>query len=88
MIVPASAQTKKPLLIAIDGLTHDHVHGLLGRQKKDDIQIVGIAESNRELVERYTKRYNLSPTLFYTSLAELLKHQKPDEVITLPDNLM
>lgn len=80
MVAAATAQMKKPLLIAIDGLTHDHVHGLLGRPKSDDIQIIGIAESNRELIDRYTKRYNLSPSLFYPSLAELLKHQKPDAV--------
>lgn len=75
-----TAQSKKPLLIAIDGLTHDHVHGLLNRAKDDDIKIIGIAEPNRELAERYQKRYNLSPSLFYSSLADLLQHEKPDAV--------
>jgi predicted dehydrogenase len=78
--IMTTAQSNKPLLIAVDGLAHDHVHGLLGRAKDNDIQIIGIAEPNRELAERYLKRYNLPPSLLYPSLAELLKQQKPDAV--------
>lgn len=74
----AIAQT--PFRIAIDGLTHTHVHWLLGRAKDGDIQIVGIAEKNKELAQRYLKQYNLPSTLLYSSLPELLKAVKPDAV--------
>ena len=82
MTIPllAFAQTKKPFAIAIDGLTHTHVHGLLSRAKDGDITIVGIAEKNRELAERYLKQYNLPLSLLYTSLPELLQHVKPEAV--------
>ena len=74
------AQPVKPLRIGIAGLTHDHVHGLLNRAKTGDIEIVGIAEPNRELAERYLKRYNLPSSLLYSSLREMLEKCKPEAV--------
>ncbi|MBB1285799.1 Gfo/Idh/MocA family oxidoreductase [Flavisolibacter sp. BT320] len=76
----SGAQTKQPFAIAIDGLTHAHVHWILGRAKDGDIKIVGIAEKNRELAERYLKQYNLPISLLYPSLTELLKSVKPEAV--------
>jgi len=73
-------QPAKPLRIGIAGLTHDHVGGLLSRAHDSDIQIVGIAESNRELAERYLKKYNLPSNLLYPSLDEMLDKCKPEAV--------
>jgi predicted dehydrogenase len=73
-------QAMKPLRIGIAGLTHDHVHGLLGRAKNGDIEIVGIAEPNRDLADRYLKRYNLPNTILYASLDEMLDKCKPEAV--------
>lgn len=80
MSVDAIAQTVKPFRIAIDGLTHTHVHWLLGRAKDGDLEIVGIAEKNRALAERYLKQYNLPLTLLYPSLRALLQQVKPEAV--------
>ena len=66
-------QQAKPLRIGIAGLTHDHVNGLLARAYDGDIEIAGIAESNRELAEWYLKKYKLSFTLLYSSLEEYNK---------------
>src|SRR6185295_17843115 len=74
------SQNTKPLRIGIAGLTHDHVGWLLGRAHDSDIQIVGIAESNRELAERYLKKYNLPLSLVYSSLEEMLEKCKPEAV--------
>jgi len=74
------SQQTKPLRIGIAGLTHDHVHGLLARAHDGDIEIVGIAETNRELAERYLKRYNLPATLWYSSLTEMLDKARPEAV--------
>src|SRR5437762_2390809 len=70
----------KPLCIGIAGLTHAHVHGLLARAHDGDIEIVGIAEPNRDLAERYLKQYNLPLTLLYSSLEEMLDKCKPEAV--------
>lgn len=73
-------QSQKPFLIAVDGLTHTHVHGILSRAKDGDIKIAGIAEKNRDLAERYLKQYDLPMTLLYPSLEEMLKSVKPEAV--------
>lgn len=74
------AQNAKPFRIGIAGLTHAHVHWILGRAHDGDIEIVGIAEANRELAERFLKQYNLPMSLVYPSLAEMLKHTSPEAV--------
>lgn len=74
------AQSTKPVRIGIAGLTHTHVHGLLSRAHDADIEIVGIAEPNRALAERYLAQYKLPLTLLYTSLEEMLDKTKPEAV--------
>jgi predicted dehydrogenase len=69
-----------PLRVGVAGLTHTHVHGLLGREKHGDIVIVGIAEPNRALAERFTKEHGLPMSLVYSSLAEMLAKTKPQAV--------
>jgi len=80
LAITGYSQNTKPLRIGIAGLTHDHVGGLLNRAHDSDIQIVGIAEKNRELAERYLKKYNLPLSLIYSSLEEMLDKCKPEAV--------
>jgi hypothetical protein len=37
-----NAQTAKPVRMAIAGMTHGHVGFILNREKKSDLEIVGI----------------------------------------------
>lgn len=74
------SQVKKPFRIAIAGLTHTHVHWLLGRAKDGDIEIVGIAEANRDLAWRFLKEHGLPMNLLYPSLEELLQKTAPEAV--------
>ena len=77
----SSAQSKKePLKIGVAGLTHTHVHWLLGRPAQDDIQIVGISEANTDLAKRYTEQHGLSMDMVYDSLEEMIEKTKPDAV--------
>jgi predicted dehydrogenase len=80
VVLSYGQQQSKPLRIGIAGLSHSHVHGLLGSANRGEIQIVGIAESDRALAERYLKRYNLSPDLLYPTLDEMLAKAKPEAV--------
>ena len=75
----SAAGGEEPLRLGIAGLSHSHVHGILGRSGTD-VRIVGIAEANRELAERYAKRYGLDPALLYGSLEEMLAKAKPEAV--------
>ena len=72
---------QEPIRVAIAGLNHDHVGGVLQQFKNGKVIIIGIAESNKELIERIRKRYPLPDSLFYPDLPTLLKHQKPQAVM-------
>ncbi|MCB0625966.1 MAG: hypothetical protein KDC43_19130, partial [Saprospiraceae bacterium] len=61
------AQAQEPLKIGIAGLVHSHVHWLLGREDRGDIRIVGIAEPDRALAQRYAEQYGFSMDLVYDS---------------------
>jgi predicted dehydrogenase len=74
------AQAPKPFRIGIAGMTHDHIKGMLKRASDSDIQIVGIAEPNKALYDRYMKQFNLSLPWF-PSLTEMLDKTKPEAVL-------
>ena len=69
-----------PLRVGVAGLTHTHVHWILGRADRGDIQLVGIAEPNQELAFRYLKQHNLPQTLWFASLEEMIAKAKPEAV--------
>jgi predicted dehydrogenase len=69
------------LRVGVAGLQHDHVYGLMENYKKGKLIILGIAESDPGLVQRYKKKYQLPDSLFYTSVSSMLDHIKPDVVL-------
>jgi predicted dehydrogenase len=66
---------------AIAGLTHDHVNGILQKYRSGQVNIVGIAEADKNLVARYRQRFNIPDSLFYDDLPSLLKKEKPHAVM-------
>jgi len=78
-----SAEEKAPVRFAIMGLSHDHAGGFIPRARnRQDIQLVGIVESNRDLVTRYADRFKLNTNLFFASLEELLAKTNIQAVAT------
>lgn len=75
------AQNKPLLSVALAGLNHDHVYLMMQHYKKGDVNIVGIAESNKELVAKFEKDFHIPDSLFYPNLKTLLAHQKPEVVM-------
>jgi predicted dehydrogenase len=76
---PLPAQ--QPVRIVIARLTHSHVGGILGRANKGDIQVVGIYETDKEVVDRYIARFNFDRNLVQTDLAKMLDTLKPQAVV-------
>jgi predicted dehydrogenase len=72
---------QKPLRVAVVGLVHDHVHWILGRQNRGDIEVVGIAEPNLSLAEKYSKRHGYSMSIVYKSMEEMIEKTKPEAVL-------
>ena len=72
----------RPVRVAIVGLVHGHVHGLLGALPKQmDVQLVAIAEPNVALSRQYAAQYHLNQKLFYTDLEKMLDAQHPDAIL-------
>jgi len=75
--------SKPPLRIAIAGLVHDHVYGLLKElPRRKDITLVGIAEPNAKLAANYAARYHLPSSIIYTDIEKMLDETKPRAVVT------
>lgn len=66
--------------MGIAGITHSHVHGLLGRPDRGDVQIVGIVEPNKDLARRYSERYGYSMDIVFASMDEMISRTKPEMV--------
>ncbi len=77
---PAVQAAGEPVRVAVAGLTHTHVHWILGRPDRGDIRLVGIAETNRDLAERYCERHDLPTELIYPSLDAMLADANPEAV--------
>lgn len=70
----------EPLKIGVIGLTHTHVHWILGREDFGDIEIVGIVEPNRDLAKRYAQQHGYLMDLVYDSMAEMFAATQPEAV--------
>ncbi len=69
------------LTVGIAGLTHDHVRGFMNQYKKGEVKLAGIVEPNAKLVEQFKKSHQLPDSLFFSSIASMLEHTKPDAVL-------
>ena len=84
-LFPAHAQQQAappaPLRLAIAGLVHGHVTGFLkAAQARKDVQIVGVFEPDKALLQKYAERYKLADAVLFTDLATMLDRAKPEAV--------
>jgi len=83
--IPVIAQNdslkQKPLRVVVVGLVHDHVGWILGYQNKRDIEVVGIAEPNHSLAEKYSKRYGYNMSIVYNTMEEAIEKTKPEAAL-------
>jgi predicted dehydrogenase len=77
----SAVAAQKPIRLAIAGMTHTHIAFILGRADKGDFELVGIFETNQELVQKLAKKYKFSPEIVYHNLNEMLDKVKPDAVV-------
>ncbi|MFA6247915.1 MAG: Gfo/Idh/MocA family oxidoreductase [Mucilaginibacter sp.] len=75
---PVLLSTQK---LAIAGLAHDHVHNILSEYRNGKVIIVGIAEADKKLRERYQLQYNLPDSIFFDDLKKMVTAKKPDVVL-------
>jgi predicted dehydrogenase len=82
-----SAQAAEaPVHLAIVGLVHDHAMGFFPRlQGRQDVELVGVVETNQDLIERYSQKFHLNRNLFYPTLEALFAATNVDAVATFTD---
>ncbi len=80
----ASAQSHPPpVRVAVVGLSHDHAQGFFPQLRgRTEVELVGVVETNRALIEIYSRRFNLGSNFFYASLDELFAQAKVQAVAT------
>jgi predicted dehydrogenase len=71
-----------PLRVAVVGVEHGHVEGFLrALPQHKDIEMVAIVESDKALAEKYEKRFNVSPSLFYPNIDAMVAAQHPQALL-------
>src|SRR5271169_981496 len=79
VLTPASAhllalEQQPPVRVAIVGLAHDHVVGFLAQlPQHHEVELVGIAEADSSLIDKYKKKFGLADTLFFKSEANMIE---------------
>lgn len=71
----------QPIRIAVAGTAHGHVSWILNRKDKPDAVLVGIYETDKQLIDRQVERYKLDASLVFTDLNQMLDKVKPDAVV-------
>ena len=72
---------QKKLKIAVVGLTHDHAHNIMNEYRRGEVSLVGIVETNPELIARYQKRYAFPTSIIFASTEALLNNVTPDAIM-------
>lgn len=82
-VVLASPQTASTRLkLGVIGLVHGHVAGFFRQAPaRPDIEIVGIAEPDAALAQRYSDQFHIDRKLFFTTVEQMVDHAKPDAAV-------
>ena len=80
ILIASQIFAQKPVRLAVAGLSHGHVGWAFNRTDKKDTELVGIYETNPELVNRFSEKYKIDKKLFYSDLNKMLEEVKPDAV--------
>ncbi len=75
-----SIAQNEPVKIGVVGLTHTHVHWILGREDRGDIEIVGIVEPNRDLAQRYSDQHGYSMDIVFDTMEAMFEATNPEAV--------
>src|SRR5581483_11656080 len=79
---PAWSQARPPLRVGIVGLVHGHVYGFLDQSRHSpEIEIVGIAEPDRQLLSQAAGKYGFRNDQLFTDLEDMLVKTHPQAVL-------
>lgn len=71
---------KEPIKLGVVGLTHGHVGWILNREANEDIVMVGIVETDRNLAQRLSEKHGFPMTMVFNTMEEMITAVKPEAV--------
>jgi hypothetical protein len=78
----AASPAQPPLRVGIVGLVHGQVHGFLGQSlHSPEIEIVGVAEPDADLLSQAATRYGFDRALLFTDLEDMIATAHPQAVL-------
>ena len=80
-LICSSIIQAQPVRLAVAGISHGHNAWILGRKNDAAVQLVGIYETNKELVKKMMDKFHLDPALFYDDMNTMLGKVKPEGVL-------
>ncbi len=81
LAAPQADPSSKPVRLAIAGLVHGHVDGFFrALRNRTDVQLVGIADPDTALQQKYAAKYHFDSALFFKDVATMLDRAKPELV--------
>lgn len=80
-LAAATCAAAAPVRLAIVGLVHGHTRLFLAAvQARADVQLVGVAEPDQALRDRYVTTYKLRPETMFAGLERMLDETRPQAV--------
>ena len=80
-LLTVSLRAAEPFRIAVAGVTHDHLGGVVSQLKQGDIQVVGVWESDARYLHANALSGVLPEGLFFADLGEMLDATHPEAVV-------
>ncbi len=78
----AASDPRPPLRVGIVGLVHGHVYGFLDQSRHNpEIEIVGIAEPDRQLLSQAASKYGFKNEQLFTDLEDMIAKANPHAVL-------
>lgn len=72
---------QEKLRVVLAGLSHDHVNGILDKNKKGELLIVGISDASTELCNKKKTEWALPDSIFFSDIKTALRKTHPDLVM-------
>lgn len=77
----STLSAKEPFRIAVAGVTHDHLNGVVSQLRQGDIQVVGVWEADPRYIHDNSLSRMLPENIFFSDLGQMLDATKPEAVV-------
>ena len=77
----STLSAKEPFRVAVAGVTHDHLNGVVSQLRQGDIQVVGVWEADPRYIHDNSLSRMLLENIFYSDLGQMLDATKPEAVV-------